>query len=178
MMSESGSPLQQSGAAAEQGFTRQGEDAVTVDCRKLTWIEIELLDDRDHPLQEEDVLITDPLGRTHQITTDDEGVARLDWIPAGNCIVAMPSYESGQWEPPAQPAVTPEPEDEPSWVEIEVLDEAGNGIPGQEVSVAGPHGDEYSATTDENGIARVDGVVAGTCALTFVGTDSDMLELV
>jgi hypothetical protein len=58
-----------------------------------------------------------------------------------------------------------------TWVEIELVDEEGAGVEGQEYSIVTPDGQEKRGRTDAKGWARVEGIVAGTCRISFPALD-------
>ena len=61
-----------------------------------------------------------------------------------------------------------------SWIEIELVDEDDNPIPGERYKVTLPDGRTVAeGTLDENGFARVDGIDPGTCKITFPRLDKD-----
>ena len=57
---------------------------------------------------------------------------------------------------------------EKSWIEIELLDEDDNPVPGKRYEVTLPDGQTLaSGTLDEKGFARVEGIDPGQCQITF-----------
>ena len=68
-------------------------------------------------------------------------------------------------------------EDKHSWIEIELVDEEDNPVPGQAYRVTLPDGTTVAeGTLDENGRARVDGIDPGTCQITFPDLDQEAWE--
>ena len=63
-----------------------------------------------------------------------------------------------------------------SWIEVQLVDENGKGIPGQAFIVTAPDGFDYSGTTDEQGVGRVDGIDPGSSDITFPDLDKDAWE--
>jgi len=58
------------------------------------------------------------------------------------------------------------------WIEIELVDEDGNPVPGEEYQITLPDGTTVaSGTLDGKGKARVDGIDPGTCKVTFPNLD-------
>jgi len=75
-----------------------------------------------------------------------------------------------------------EPKDEEeaekkSWVEIELVDEEGNPVPGEKYRIELPDGKIAEGTLDEKGFARVSGIDPGTCKVTFPRLDKDAWEV-
>lgn len=62
------------------------------------------------------------------------------------------------------------------WIEIELVDEDGNPVPGEEYAITLPDGSVSSGTLDERGFARVDGIDPGSCKVTFPNLDKDAWE--
>jgi hypothetical protein len=58
-----------------------------------------------------------------------------------------------------------------SWVEIELLDDHGKPVPGEQYLITLPDGTDVEGTLDSNGRARVDGIDPGTCKITFPTID-------
>ena len=58
------------------------------------------------------------------------------------------------------------------WIEIELVDEDGNPVPGEEYQITLPDGSTVaSGTLDAKGKARVEGIDGGTCKVTFPNQD-------
>ena len=64
-------------------------------------------------------------------------------------------------------------EEEKAWVEVELLDNDGNPVPGEKYEVKLPDGSVKTGTLDGNGKARVDGVEPGNCEITFPEYDQE-----
>jgi type VI secretion system secreted protein VgrG len=94
-----------------------------------------------------------------------------------------PTYENQiaqrtqlQQEADEAPTHAPDPE-KTSWIEIELLDEDDNPVPGERYMIKLPDGTTIaSGTLDENGFARVDGIDPGTCQVTFPDIDKEAWE--
>lgn len=72
---------------------------------------------------------------------------------------------------PHKPDPAKDPE-ECSWIEIELLDEADQPVPGESYKVTLPDGQTVAeGTLDQNGFARVDGIDPGSCKVTFPNLD-------
>lgn len=76
--------------------------------------------------------------------------------------------------PPFQP--TEEEEEEKTWIEIELVDEDDNPIPGERYEIELPDGSVARGTLDNNGFARVEGIDPGTCQITFPELDQEAWE--
>jgi type VI secretion system secreted protein VgrG len=63
-----------------------------------------------------------------------------------------------------------------SWIEIELLNEEGEPVPGERYSIKLPDGSTVEGTLDENGIARVDGIDPGNCEVSYPDLDQDSVE--
>lgn len=59
---------------------------------------------------------------------------------------------------------TIEPND---WIELELLDEEGEPVAGAEYIVLLSNGSEIKGKMDENGYAKVNNVIGGSCRVTF-----------
>jgi uncharacterized Zn-binding protein involved in type VI secretion len=58
-----------------------------------------------------------------------------------------------------------------AWVEIEVVDETGAPVAYQPYRIEAPDGEVCEGWTDANGVARIEGVVPGTCKVTLTNLD-------
>lgn len=61
--------------------------------------------------------------------------------------------------------------DKKSWVEIKLVDERGNPVPGEKYLITVPDGTDVEGTLDSNGEARVEGIDPGNCKITFPELD-------
>jgi len=63
-----------------------------------------------------------------------------------------------------------------SWVEVSLVDEAGEPVPYERYRVTAPDGDVREGFLDAQGLGRVDGIDPGTCKITFPNLDKDAWE--
>ncbi len=78
---------------------------------------------------------------------------------------------------PHKPPQTPEEKErKTSWIEIELVDEDDNPVPGARYAVELPDGTTAAGTLDEKGFARVEGFDPGGCKVTFPDLDQDAWE--
>lgn len=59
------------------------------------------------------------------------------------------------------------------WIEIQLVDEDGAGIPGADYVIVTPDNERHSGVTGKNGIARLDDIPPGQCRITFPELDRD-----
>jgi len=80
--------------------------------------------------------------------------------------------------PPHRAPVTDEDRQrQRSWIEIDLVDEENNPVPGERYRITLPDGETVAeGTLDENGFARVDGIEPGTCRVCFPEIDRDAWE--
>lgn len=76
---------------------------------------------------------------------------------------------------PERPEHIPDPK-KTSWIEIELVDEAGEPVPGEWFEVVCPDGSVACGTTDEKGWAKVTGIDPGSCDITFPKLDQEAWE--
>ena len=66
-----------------------------------------------------------------------------------------------------------------SWIEIELVDEDDKPVPSEKYRIILPDGETVAeGTLDDKGFARVDGIEAGTCKITFPDLDQEAWEKV
>lgn len=66
-----------------------------------------------------------------------------------------------------------EKEEKTDWIEIELLDEEGNPVPGEKYEIDLPDGTLAKGSLDGDGFARVDGVLPGNCQVSFPELDKE-----
>jgi len=76
-------------------------------------------------------------------------------------------------EPYRPPASPEEKGTRTSWIEIELVDEAGGPVPGEKYSIKLPDGRTETGTLDGKGFARVAPIDPGTCEVSFPELDKD-----
>lgn len=64
----------------------------------LVWIEIELVDEENHPVSGEKYRIELPDGQIMEGTLDFNGFARLDGIEKGTCKITFSNLDGDAWE--------------------------------------------------------------------------------
>ena len=69
-----------------------------------------------------------------------------------------------------------EAQEEKSWIEIKLVDENNDPVPGERYRVETPDGKISEGTLDQNGFARVNHIKPGTCKVTFPKLDKDAWE--
>jgi type VI secretion system secreted protein VgrG len=61
-----------------------------------------------------------------------------------------------------------------SWIEIKLIDEQNNPVPGEPYSVILPDGETVaSGTLDDKGFVRIEGIDPGSCQITFPQRDTE-----
>jgi uncharacterized Zn-binding protein involved in type VI secretion len=78
--------------------------------------------------------------------------------------------QSSQAAAPTVPAAVPvavEPPIKTAWVEIELVDEEGKPVPGEEYRIELPDGSIRQGRLNDKGKARLEGIDSGNCLVTF-----------
>ena len=70
----------------------------------------------------------------------------------------------------------PEPEEDTTWIEIELLDDEGNPIPNEQYAIEIPGGSVRVGRLDDNGYARVEGLDPNTCKVSFPNLDKSSYD--
>jgi hypothetical protein len=60
-----------------------------------------------------------------------------------------------------------------TWIEVQLVGEDGKPIHGEAWTITIPGGKAFQGTLDASGVARVDGIPAGTCQVTFPKLDKE-----
>ena len=82
-------------------------------------------------------------------------------------------YETASFEPHKP---TEEDIEEKTWIEIELVDEEDNPVPGEKYRVTLPNDKVAQGTLDNKGFAHIGGIDPGTCQITFPNLDKDAWE--
>jgi type VI secretion system secreted protein VgrG len=112
--------------------------------------------------------VAPPGGQAVSAVSPLVAVVAADAVPGKDAAYQAPSHKE------------PTDEDEKkkkSWIEIELVDEDNNPIPGERYKVTLPDGKTLAeGTLDPNGFARVNGIDPGSCKITFPNLDKDAWE--
>ncbi len=81
--------------------------------------------------------------------------------------------QSAATNAPTHNALAEENKEKKSWIEIELVDEAGKPVPGEPYRITLPDGTVADGTLDEKGFARVDHIDPGSCKVTFPNLDKE-----
>ncbi len=86
-------------------------------------------------------------------------------------------YGSEKVKPHKPPPTKEEKEKKQSWIEIEMVDEEQQPLPGMKYKIILPDGESLAeGTLDDKGFARVDGFESGTCKVSFPDLDQEAWE--
>jgi type VI secretion system secreted protein VgrG len=85
-------------------------------------------------------------------------------------------YGSEQVKPHKPLATEEEAAEKKSWIEIEMVDEEDEPVPGEKYKITLPDNSVAEGTLDEKGFARVEGIEPGNCRITFPELDKDAWE--
>jgi type VI secretion system secreted protein VgrG len=86
-------------------------------------------------------------------------------------------YGSEKVEPHKKPTTSEEQAKKLSWIEIKLVDEDGEPVPGEAYRVTLPDGETVAeGTLDDKGYARVEGFEPGQCQVTFPNLDESVWE--
>ena len=77
---------------------------------------------------------------------------------------------------PVQPCSSDPPrtivsDEKKHWIEIALVDDNGDPVPGAAYKIRLPNGKVMTGSLDSRGLARVDGIDPGTCKVTFPDLD-------
>jgi type VI secretion system secreted protein VgrG len=101
------------------------------------------------------------------LNADDAVAGSVDQAEADAAKTKAGSYDSVKVKPyKKDPA-------KKSWIEIKLVDEKNNPVPGEPYSVTLPDSTIASGTLDEKGFARIEGIDPGTCQITFPQRDKE-----
>jgi len=105
----------------------------------------------------------------HDADKSDPG--EVDQVKADQQQTQTGKYGSAKIKP-----YKPDP-NKTSWIEIEMVNEDNEPVPGETYRITLPDGETVAeGTLDEKGFARVDGIDPGTCKITFPELDKSAWE--
>lgn len=79
-------------------------------------------------------------------------------------------------KPYKPPQSEEEEEEKTAWIEIELVDEEDEPVPGEKYEIELPDGSVAKGTLNGDGLARIDGIDPGTCQITFPNLDKEAWE--
>ena len=87
----------------------------------------------------------------------------------------IPPAKIPTYTKPSHKPKSPKNEKKKSWIEIKLIDEEGNAVPGERYRITLPDGSTLAeGTLDDKGFARVDNIDPGNCKVTFPELDGDV----
>lgn len=148
--------------------------------RERTWIEVQLLGEDDKPIAGERYRIQVTDGSLREGRLDAQGLVHIGDLDPGTCTVWFPDLDElafGQVEAEAragsEPRAASRSKEKRTWIEIELVDEEDKPIPGERYRIKLPDGSLREGTLDAGGLARVQGILPGTCQVSFPALDED-----
>jgi type VI secretion system secreted protein VgrG len=101
------------------------------------------------------------------LDADDAVAGGVDQTQANPATTKAGTYDSSQVKPYKKDPL------KKSWIEIKLVDEQNNPVPGEPYSVTLPDTTVASGTLDGKGFARIEGIDPGTCQITFPQRDTE-----
>ena len=141
------------GKPVPPGSSKKPEDADIVDPGKVAEIKAEQRQTESGKYGSQKVKQFKPPVETETEIVEDNG-------PAGKT-----AKKDGQQE-----------QKKTSWIEIELVGEDKEGIPGEKYRITLPDDSVAEGTLDEKGLARVEGFEKGTCKVCFPNLDKEAWE--
>ena len=114
-----------------------------------------------------------PAGATKAEDADKTDPGEVEKIKAQQRQTKSGKYGSTK-APAHKPPKDKEEKKKKSWIEIELVDDDGEPVPGEPYRVTLPDGQTVAeGTLDQKGFARVDGIDPGSCKITFPNLERD-----
>jgi len=108
---------------------------------------------------------------------DNADPGAVEAIKAEQLKTKSGKYGSVKSKPYKPPQTEGEKKKKPSWIEIQLVDEEKQPVPGEPYQITLPDGETVAeGTLDDKGLARVEGIEPGTCKITFPNLDKDAWE--
>jgi hypothetical protein len=116
----------------------------------------------------------------HRVS-DSKILEHMAWLLETERLIAIECVEVREHRPGAPASTSPRPaartrppvalEDLKTWVEIVLLDAAGNPVPNEKYSIKVPGGVTVTGTLDHKGRAKITGIDPGMCDISFPDID-------
>ncbi len=116
-----------------------------------------------------------PTEATDADEADDADPGEVAEVKARQKATHTGKYGSVKAEP-FKPSETESEAEERTWIEIELIDEDDKPVPGERYQIEVSDGRVIRGTLDNNGFARVEGLVPGSCKVTFPKLDKEAWE--
>lgn len=128
------------------------------------WIDLVLTDSRGEPVAGATYEVEASDGSVHTGTLDADGCASVRGIEPGSAVVRFPEYHRDEFESDPAPSCRCV---QATWVDIELVDEAGAPVAGAPYEVVLADGEVCEGVLDARGRARVESLVDGPCRVRF-----------
>jgi hypothetical protein len=152
---------------------------------RKTFVEIQLADDAGAPLVGERYEILFPSGKKVEGELDSQGLARVEKVNKGDCTITFPDLDAGEWDPAPERAASIDGlagggagEDEtpadaaPSWIELQLNDDQGQPAAGLKYRLMLADRQIREGALNDEGVARLEGIVPGSCQVSFPELDA------
>src|SRR4051812_11174056 len=108
------------------------------------------------------------------LEADTDNPGKVEEIKAAQRQTQAGKYGSKEAKPYKSPATTEERTEKKSWIAIKMVDEASKPVTGLAFRIVMPDGETVSeGTLDDKGEARIDGILPGSCKVTFPTLDKE-----
>jgi len=114
-----------------------------------------------------------PAAPKKALEADDANPGNVEKIKAEQRQTQTGKYGSIRTKPHMSPEGEDEKKTKISWIEIQMLNEAGKPVTGQSYKVTLADETVAEGTLDAKGFARIDGIEPGSCKVTFPGLDKE-----
>jgi type VI secretion system secreted protein VgrG len=118
--------------------------------------------------------IVPPAEPKEALDADEANPGQVETVKAGQRETGTGKYGSNPVKPFKPPQTPEEKKQKKSWIEIALVDEDDNPVPGASYRITLPDDSVASGTTDGKGSARVEGFDPGSCKITFPDLDGDL----
>ena len=138
------------------------------------WIAFVLTDEQGNPVAGERYQVRLPNGTVREGQLDTQGQARLEGMVSGSYALSFPNLDAHDWELATTPPPEPPPiEQATDWVAFALTDEQGNPVAGERYQVTLPNGTVQQGQLDTQGQAKIEGIEAGNCLISFPDLDTN-----
>ena len=118
-----------------------------------------------------------PTGPTKPEEADKADPGEVDKLKSQQKAAGTGKYGAFK-APPFKAPGDDEDDTEKTWIEIELVDEDDQPVPGEKYRITLPDRRVASGTLDQNGFARVSGIDPGACQITFPDLDKEAWEFI
>jgi hypothetical protein len=163
--------LAEAGVAAETLAANQQALTVLSTLETLPQMTVQVVDETGIPLALEDYRLTLPNSTPRVGQLDNQGQLQFEIAAGATFTLELPNLDGNDWDV-VQNLVEPS-----DYIDLVLVDETGTPLANQDYLITLPDGSIRHGSVDSEGQAKVTGITAGLCEISFPNLDAQDWEL-